>query len=235
MNEPRQSIDSEPRIWLDRLAADELSASARRELFAWLDREPSRWRSCTLALLETAELQRALGELTLEASAAVAQPHAPSRPTPFPGGDGRNGSSRKRWSRWLASVACLALAFASGAAVENRRIASDREIARTPKQQHAGEVSVADDSSERSQTGGSTEGAPGGEAQSSRGAPLVADARGPGDLREPIPPYVRSQLERQGYRIDSRHGVVSLSLPDGRSVKVPADRHQFRYVGRRSI
>ena len=233
MNEPRQSIDSEPRAWLDRLAADELSAPARRELFAWLDREPSRWRSCALALLETAELQRALGELTLEASAAVAQSHPPSPPTPFRGR--RNGNSRKRWSRWLASVACLAIAFAAGAAVENRRNPSDREIAQTPKQQHAGEVSVADDSSERSQTGGSTEVAPDSEAQSSGGAPLIADARGSGDLREPIPPYVRSQLERQGYRIDSRHGVVSLSLPDGRSVKVPADRHQFRYVGRRSI
>jgi len=233
MNEPRQSIDSEPRVWLDLLAADELGASARCELFAWLDREPSRWRSCALALLEAGELQRALGDWALEAPAAVAQPHTLSPPTTVPGG--RNGNLRKRWSRWLASVACLALAFASGMTVENRRIAPDRTIARMPEQRHNDESSAASDSSERPQTGLSTEGPPGGQPESSRGAPLIADVRGPGDLREPIPPYVRSQLERQGYRIDSRHGVVSLSLPDGRSVKVPADRHHFRYVGRRSI
>src|SRR5262249_3995750 len=163
------------------------------------------------------------------------QSHSPSPPTPLPGREGGNKDFRTRWSRWLASVACLALAFGSGIAVENRRIVSDGDIAQRQQRRHNDESSAAGDPSEQPQTAASMEGAPGGQPESSRGAHLIADARGPGELREPFPPYVRSQLERQGYRIDSRHGVVSLSLPDGRSVKIPADRHHFRYVGRRSI
>src|SRR5438093_6448897 len=47
---------------IDRLAAGDLDAPARRELFAWLDAEPLRWRRCALALLEARDLEQALDD-----------------------------------------------------------------------------------------------------------------------------------------------------------------------------
>ena len=48
-------------VLIDRLAAGELDEAARRDLVVWLDREPSRWRRCALALLEARELEEAFG------------------------------------------------------------------------------------------------------------------------------------------------------------------------------
>ena len=44
--------DSTQFALIDRLATGELDGAVRRDLFAWLDHEPSRWRRCALALLE---------------------------------------------------------------------------------------------------------------------------------------------------------------------------------------
>lgn len=226
MNEPLRSIDAEPEAWLERLTADELSAPERRELFAWLDREPARWRLCALNLLEARELEGALGDWVTEAPADGRHPQC--RKTMFP------RALRARWRRWLASIACLAMVFAAGAAVEHLRQPARPTLAGAGNRSIGSENSPLDDRSSPPQTAESEEPEPDREPAPSSDAPLIADALAPGRLNDAIPPYVRSQLERRGYRVESEHGITSVKLPDGRNVDVPIDQLRFRYVGRRS-
>ena len=47
-------------------------------------------------------------------------------------------------------------------------------------------------------------------------------------------PRLALQLERRGYRVDSRHRVIPVSLPDGRRAMLPVDQLQVSYVGQRA-
>lgn len=229
MNEPRVTTDSELRLLIERLAADELDPAGRRELFESLDREPSRWRTCALALLETRELEDALGAWKRDAAEArtlrVRLPQ--SRPVVR--------DSRRPWLRRLASIACLVVAFVAGIVVESQRNGQGPAIVQKPPDAPA-DVETARGASNVSQAAAPNEPPANREPATSDTAPLVAESRLP--LRngaDPIPPYVRSQLERQGYRVESSPGEASLALPDGRNVKVPVDRLKFQYVGQRSL
>ena len=62
MNELLPSIESDPELWLSVLADNELSGSQRRQLIAWLDSNPDRWRDCAISLLDQQCLGAALGE-----------------------------------------------------------------------------------------------------------------------------------------------------------------------------
>jgi hypothetical protein len=57
----------------------------------------------------------------------------------------------------------------------------------------------------------------------------VADVSG----ASAVPEYVRSQMERQGYRVEGGRKVIELALEDGRRVTVPVDTVSYRYVGQR--
>ena len=229
MNEPRFTTDSDLRLSIERLAADELDCAGRRKLFESLDREPLRWRICALALLETRELEGALGAWKREAAETRASPTRCSENRPVVREVGRP------WRRRLVSIACLALAFACGLAVESHRNALGPKIVQWAPDSPAG-GEAAREPPNVSQTGPPVEPRPNREQAISEVAPLVAENHLP--LRNAagsIPPYVRSQLERQGYRVESFPGEASLALPDGRQVKVPVDRLKFQYVGQRSL
>jgi hypothetical protein len=61
-----------------------------------------------------------------------------------------------------------------------------------------------------------------------------ASATSPNEAAPPaIPDYVRSQMERQGYRVGGGRKVIEVALEDGRRVAVPVDTVSYRYVGQR--
>jgi hypothetical protein len=48
-----------------------------------------------------------------------------------------------------------------------------------------------------------------------------------------VPDYVRTRMERQGYRVGGGRKVIEVALDDGRKVAVPVDTVSYRYVGQR--
>jgi len=51
----------------------------------------------------------------------------------------------------------------------------------------------------------------------------------------PVPEPVRRNLERWGFQVEPRHGLMSVKLRDGRHVAVPVDAVKMRYVGNRRL
>jgi len=62
----------------------------------------------------------------------------------------------------------------------------------------------------------------------SRPSPDLASVNPPPTL---IPDYVRSQWERQGYRIEQKRKAILVDLDDGGRVTIPFDDVEFRFVG----
>jgi hypothetical protein len=248
MNESRNEKDLQIGL-LDRLATGDLDGPSRRELFARLDREPALWRKCALVLLEARELERALGDwkaegrseivpmprwgkLCLDELSKVATDSKMATPGP--------PLSRIQARRWrahpLALAALVLIAFGLGMTIRGTRIAPQAVLNMPPDLAQTGPSAKP-----ASQDGALVAAA--GQAQSrehDRAEPNRNDAvrndagHSTPDSAESVPAYVRSQLERRGYRVDSRHGVVPVSLPDGRRVMLPVDQLQFSYVGRQS-
>jgi anti-sigma factor RsiW len=222
MNEPPDIDD--PRTLLERLASGTLEGHARRELFRWLESDPARWRQCALMLLESRELEQALGDWRALVPSPAAFPSCPepaqSVPAPRP------------WTRRLTLVAGLLIAFGLGVLARGARPARDAVIGQAPHNLPSAGNTIVARPNER----------PGPNAAADSPAPVtdqapsrdLARARPQRDAGESLPPYVRSQLEKHGYRVDSQHKLVAVALPDGRSVKLPLDQFQFRYVGHRS-
>ena len=57
---------------IDRLVAGDLDDARRRELLAWLDEQPSRWRRCAVGFLEAQMWQEALGGVASRARTETA-------------------------------------------------------------------------------------------------------------------------------------------------------------------
>lgn len=195
---------------IDRLATGELDEPARRELFAWLDAEPTRWRRCALALLETRELEDAFAE-----RAASAAPLFPAlRPPPPP---------RFRWQSLTALAASLLIAFSLGAWAHGRWHVPAAMIAEAPK---AAPLEKVNRPSPHSMDTQGTD-LPDSDVQEK----TIAKA---GVQPEFIPPYVRSQWERRGYQVTSQQVNLPVVLPDGQRMLYPANEVQFNYVGQRT-
>jgi hypothetical protein len=233
MNDRRYSHDHDHALLIDRLATDELDDDSRRMLFAWLDREPARWRRCALALLEAREMEGAFDDWLGEGAANSATPIGRKRPIALPeaseSGDRRSlGKRERRPGRYatLAMAASVALAFGLGMAADRRWIAQ-RAIVAAPEAA-AQSSAVAN--------GNSRVGPPSrGEISASDSQQPAASPSSPSGDEDLIPAYVKSQLERHGYRVDSRRQFVSISLPDGRRTLVPVERWKFSYVGNRAL
>ena len=50
-----------------------------------------------------------------------------------------------------------------------------------------------------------------------------------------VPDYIRGQLERRGYRVEQRRGLVAMDLEDGRRLAIPVAEVEVRYVGSRTF
>jgi hypothetical protein len=254
MNDARPFEDRDALASLDRLAAGDLDEGARRALFAWLDREPQRWRRCALVLLEAREWEGALDDWTAEMRPdaprteafrpARGRPTSVTAPLAAPNGLEPNRqpipptAARIRLAGMLAVAASVAIAFGLGMAADRQWTASRGPIA---------EIASADDSSraiESRPNGDSTQPPKEGldksvgseESPSARPMPHndpVAAAASSPDRPDLVPAYVRSQLERRGYRVDSRRQLVSVSLPGGRKVTLPVEKWNLNYIGDR--
>jgi hypothetical protein len=258
MNDARPFDDRDALASLDRLAAGELDDGPRRALFAWLDREPSRWRRCALVLLETREWESALEDWTAEVGAKA--PRA-NRPRPRTDSDGRALTRRPtvpftaRFApmKALAAAAAIAAAFGLGMAADRQWLGereSAGEVASAIKIQGAniqGAVKRQEAAPSAPRAGGHS--ARPSKAQSTGDAAVALASRQPAnaasrvgaladessssDGSRLVPDYVKSQLERRGYRVDSRRQFVSVSLPSGRRVTLPVERWNLSYVGNR--
>jgi hypothetical protein len=223
MNDGPLNEDLERVAQLDRLAMGELPAAARRELFAWLDYDRSRWRRCALVLLEARELDQAFDDLTTEASQGSALAIRPSTFAP---------SARHGWGGRLALAISLFVAFGLGFAVQRVRNPLEQAVVQQPQKHDT--VATSPASQPDNQAPASRKGPSAPQPDNRYEGPPTIAASSPDTSGDPIPAYVRSQLERRGYRVESRRGDVSVVFPDGKQVKLPVDQVQFSYIGQRS-
>ena len=212
-------MNNEPRGFalIDRLATGDLDDDARRELFAWLDREPSGWRRCALALLESRELEQAFAQWRARDCQPVIS--IPARPT----------AGRHRRGEILALAASVMIAFSLGVfargfwAVPARTIvaAPDKVNPKRPAPAHQDHPDVDREPS-----------SPDVVQQPNEAAEKTVATVSPNN--DPIPSYVRSQWERRGYHVKSQTVKLPVILPDGNRLMLPANEVQFNYVGQRT-
>ena len=211
--------------WIDRLATGELDDGARRELFSWLDGEPQRWRRCALALLETREIEQALGAWQSETRRSAVKLLTP------PAGRSRRGAA-------FALAASVLVAFGLGLFARGYWASDAQLVADLPAADH---------------DAGGDPAPPGTDVSTSTNAPstrnplkvvkqsappprqTAAAAEAPTDQRrDSIPSYIRGQWERRGYQLTSRPAQLPVVLPDGRRLMASVDEWQLNYVGQRT-
>jgi hypothetical protein len=222
---------------IDRLVTGELPEHDRRSLLAWLDEEPTRWRSCALAFLEAQAWEQAAtstntDEPSFRRGACAALGHEEGSGFRVQGSEGKcsrsdhspptTHHSQASSRHWLAIAGAALLAFALG-------LASARQWpALTP-------------------TGGNL--AQPGEGQATSPLePLLATVSVPTNLdprltaqltfpiteaedaplSEPISDYVRKQWERRGFELEEETRYLPAKLPDGRTVMVPVTKVHVR-------
>lgn len=200
--------------WIDRLASGDLSGSERRELFAWLDRDLSRWRRCALALLEARELDETFVDWRAESqprtvTAALTPVRRPFHPNSV-----------------LALAASVIIAFVLGLVARGWSQVEAPNVAELPRPAAAaaGQQAIAEKSPVV---------VPDQAASDERPVQTIASTASVPPTGV-IPAYIRSQLERQGYQLRSQHGRLPVVLPDGRRGTIPVDELQVNYVGQQT-
>ncbi|HJT34409.1 MAG TPA: hypothetical protein VJ783_20425 [Pirellulales bacterium] len=232
MNESQINQLTNPEVLIDRLAAGELDRASRRALFERLDREPTQWRRCALALLEARELDQALADWQAEiprTSPAISPLRRVGTAHHVAENEIAIRKQSRRWPNVLALAASLLIAFGLGVGA--------RGVWRDPAPAVAQKFGTptAEDrphATDASKTVASSE--PPAASPPHSALVAAASAASSGEARNLVSPYVRSLLERRGYEVESRHAVVPAILPDGRRVMLPVDQFQLRYVGHRT-
>jgi hypothetical protein len=222
---------------IDRLVDGELDETERQRLLDRLEIEPGGWRRCALAFLEAQEWTRTLS-CSSETVASRCQGTVSQSPTEF--GETAHVARRRRepagrrFQRAARLAAGILLAFASGwmASVATRPLDSPT----APNQGVA--VSAALTTSKAPTAIAQERRGPTGETDLERSEASVVpppddsswDAEAPLVVSEPV----RRELERQGYRVEQRSGLISMELQDGQSLAVPVDEVELHYVGNRT-
>lgn len=241
--------------WIDRLVDGELSDADRRELLSRLETEPGGWRACALAFLEAQTWSEAIGSPSDSLGAArssiamnssnmiiKSQELSLNRIESSRG----KGFSRVARSAWAAGlIAMFAIGAASGFTVGKSRgshslatVAKKSEPA-IPKEQTNSDAKIAEAnaavsvSAYRTVAFASVIDLDSGEETTP--APVVAgpeiDLRALLERPSAIPDYVKSQWEREGYRVEEKRKVLALRLADGGRCAIPIDQVNYRYVG----
>ncbi len=204
---------------LDRLVDGDLDESDQRDLLIRLENEPDGWRRCSLAFLEDQVWRRAIGGLGAAPAASL-----PVKP----------GSPRSRKAQYRAAIAAslIAATFAVGFAVGGVSRGGAPVLVATP-QAHGPVNPSAPGPEEGAREIGKialSEGS-GDETVPER----VPDERWLQDLPPSVPDHVRALWERQGYQVEERRRMVSLTLQDGRRVSIPVDEVALEYVGQQPL
>jgi hypothetical protein len=216
-------------ILFDRLVDGELSAAERRELLASLDGRPTGWRRCALAFLEAHTWQKEIGRLvrngdvsdelrpeaTVAAEGAAKLINSPTAVRLFAG---------RPVNSWLALAASVMLAFTLGLALRDFSLPHP----------------FAAPNPFNPQSGPATAGVMGNPANAltlwapdERGkqqrlrVPLVdasaMDRQMGLRFQSGMPASVRSQLEQNGYQVETQRRYAPLFLGDGRRLMVPVE------------
>jgi hypothetical protein len=229
MNPSQNRSNSLDNNAIDRLVDGELNDNERSELLLALENEPDGWRRCALAFLEDQAWRSALKSRssTNRTTGPVVIAPTVARPS-------------KPWLlRTLMAASIIGAAFAAGFAaggisrgspqVELVKSEPAKPVERATKAQRepireVGWINIVDPSS--------------GESPSQR-VPILS---GPGVderwLREKpptVPDYIRARLERQGYQVEEKRKLVSVTLEDGRRVSIPVDEVALDYVGQNPL
>jgi hypothetical protein len=206
-------------VLFDRLVDGELSAAERRELLASLDGRPTGWRRCALAFLEAQTWQDEFGALVREKPAAR---DAAIETT-------KHNSSRISTERlfagrpittWFALAASVMFAFTLGLALRNFSLPHPFAAPNPFNSQFAGVMGNPADAL--------TLWAPdeAGKRQQLR-VPLVdastMDRQMGLRFQSSVSPEVRSQLEKNGYLVETTRRYAPLFLGDGRRLMVPVE------------
>lgn len=223
MSEHTRNTEGSPALLLDRLVSGDLDESGRREVLAWLEAEPLRWRRCGIAFLEAQTWAEAFEGWTATEPPA----HAAA------GRRSRTETARRRRVPALSAViaTCAVIAFGlgifAGDVLRQKQRSTDRTDLAAP--QTAGSESNGDQQppAQPEPLLASLAVKPRGSgALASVHVPVVPsedDASAERD-RPRIPGYVRQQWERRGYRIDSERRYLLATLPDGEQVAVPVEQ-----------
>jgi hypothetical protein len=231
---PHDRLDeSEMHTQLERLVAGEMDEKSRADILAWLEADPSHWRLCGLAFLETQAWSESLSGW---ASATV--PQASSRPSPLP----LPQSPRRRVRlklRDAALTAGLLTAFVAGAMTRGMLPDSDRSVPSPDAvvaEAARGQGAPADTATNDGPLMATVvlppvaAGAPSAEVRlpvvKSNTPSAVSNTTPP-----PLPDSVRRQWERRGYTFDAERRYLLARLPDGEQVAVPIERLLVSFVG----
>ena len=246
---------------IDRLVAGDLDEARRRELLAWLDEQPGRWRRCAVGFLEAQMWQEALGGV-----AGRVRTEPASRNVVVTGRE----RHRRAWpsARALSAVAAAVLvAFVSGTLTGSARpwsiIAGNASVQLTQNVPHSTKQDQAAESPSNTVTGAiqSTDETAltnvAATSSESKHAPVQTFAvlkvatqnsgtrevhipvlDGPAiDERwvrtdpESLPEYVQRQLEQHGYQLQQRRRFLQVQLEDGRQAVIPIDQYQVSLAG----
>jgi hypothetical protein len=203
---------------LDRLVSGDLDERDRRQLIAWLEEDPRRWRLCGLLFLESQTWSHALAEWPCGSPSSVAAP-----PPKITMSTATTRRSPIVHAAILAASVLLSFLFGftiRGANEPNRSIAHD-QLAAPGNTSLAGVNPVLAELPLRS----TVRGLP----QSTLQIPVVPKTA-TNAAQEPLPDYVRQQWERRGYQFQLERRYVFARLPGGQQVAVPIDQYSVKHV-----
>ncbi len=214
---------------IDRLVAGDLPEGERRELLLRLEADPDGWRRCALAFLEDQTWRTALSGFSAEVSRSTTDSLTTKRTQP-----------RFRTLRQLSVAASIvALTFAAGFAAGGRGRSFEAISLVKPERTKPLESEPKLDTNQVQEVGWiEVEDGNRGELPPRR-VPIVS---GPGldekwlrDQAPSVPDYVRARWEREGYQVNERRNLVSVTLEDGRHVMIPVDEVALDYVGQQPL
>lgn len=234
MKSPSTTSESEMRGRIDALVCGELAEQERRELLAWLEADPSRWRDCALAFLQAQVWEEALGE---EAAATVRETGDRRHDT----GDREQKQTASRLPRagaprWLMPLVTLAAsiaAFACGMSWRGGQVA--------PVQPGSAVVERKEETPVKGQVpqeGGllmasvPVKGGPLGNVEAVLQFPVFPPEASKRTASSSVPQHVRKEWERRGYELKEERRYLPAKLPDGRQVMVPVNEVKMKFIGR---
>jgi hypothetical protein len=226
-NEPGRGTTDDRLI--DRLVDGELPEDERRALLLRLEAEPDGWRRCALAFLEAQAWRHSLGGLAREVSGTkptgviLSLPETPRR------------LLAPRLAAWAAG---LLAAFALGWTTAGSSRPHTPQVADlpspVPSPPSRGPESQKPPTAVAHQEVARPEAAPRPDPAPAKALAVPGPSGRPAGPSTPaVPAYVRSLLERRGYLVEERRGMV-IGVSGGRRVVIPAEKVKIRYVGRRT-
>lgn len=235
----------------DRLVDGELSAEEYRELVASLDDEPSGWRRCALAFLESQALAGEISGVRRGMTLSDDDNNPPAEPPIVAQGAARKHKTGAfRLTTILAMAASFLVAFGLGIAMPRWFPVGSRAPVVGGISQHAPPVTnVATNSSPGPGNGSVRREAfkpignvqlmvdgPGGDSMRVGDVPVfeAADsaAEWPADERPALSPQILQVLQDRGHKIERQIEYVPVQLDDGRQVIIPIERYQIRLPDR---